>query len=119
MLGPAILMVRVVHSPVCHTRISPKLSEIDAWLLGNLNRNLGFPIQNLPSDSRSEVLLRYFGCFRVTFSDDKAISKAVAAGAIAVAAIESVVKPMTDDPSSPSKKLVRKTRTRNLDGIEL
>jgi len=26
---------------------------------------------------------------------------------------------MTDDPSSPSKKLVRETRTRNLDGIEL
>jgi len=32
---------------VCHTRISPKLSEIDAWLLGNSNRNPGFPIQNL------------------------------------------------------------------------
>jgi len=28
-------------------------------------------------------------------------------------------KPMTDDPSSPSKKLIRKTRTRNFDGIEL
>jgi len=29
------------------------------------------------------------------------------------------LKPMTDDPSSPSKKLVRETCTRNLDGIEL
>jgi len=40
---------------VCHMRISPKLSEIDVWLLGNLNRNVGFPIQSLPSDSRLEV----------------------------------------------------------------
>jgi len=48
-----------------HTRISPKLSKIDVWLLGNSNRNPGFPIQNLPSDSRSEVRFRHFGCFRV------------------------------------------------------
>jgi len=54
-----------VRLSVCHTRISPKLSEIDAWLLGNSNRNPGFPIQNLPSDSRSEVRFRHFGCFRV------------------------------------------------------
>jgi len=34
---------------VCHTRTSSKLSEIDAWLLENSNRNPGFAIQNLPS----------------------------------------------------------------------
>jgi len=50
---------------VCHTQMSPKLSEIDVWLLGNSNRNLGFPIQNLPPDSRSEVPFCYFGCFGV------------------------------------------------------
>jgi len=36
--------------PVCHTRISPKLSEIYIWLLGNSNRKPGFSIQSLPSD---------------------------------------------------------------------
>jgi len=51
------------------TRISPKLSEMDVWLLGNSNRNPGFPIQNLPSDSQSEVRFHHFGCFRVAFSD--------------------------------------------------
>jgi len=35
---------------VCHTWISPKQSEIDIWLLGNSNRNPGFPIQNLIRD---------------------------------------------------------------------
>jgi len=48
-------MVRIVCPSACHTRISPKLSEIDLWLLWNVNRNWGFPIQNLPSDLRSEV----------------------------------------------------------------
>jgi len=33
--GPAIVMVRVVRQSVCHTRVFPKLSEIDIWLLGN------------------------------------------------------------------------------------
>jgi len=61
----AIVMVCVVRLSVYHIRISPKISEIDVWLLGNSNRNLGFPIQNLPSDSRSEVRFRHFGCFRV------------------------------------------------------
>jgi len=51
----AIVMVRAVRLSVCHTRISPKLSEIDLWLSGNSNRKPGFPILNLPSDSRSEV----------------------------------------------------------------
>jgi len=70
MWGPAIAMVRIVRPSVCHTRISLKLiSEIDVWLLGNSNRNAGFPIQNLPSDSRSEVRFRHFGCFPVAFSD--------------------------------------------------
>jgi len=50
-----------VRLSVCHTRISPKLSEIDVWLLENSNRNLGFPIQNLPS----EVRFGHFGCFLV------------------------------------------------------
>jgi len=40
MWRPAIVMVRVVRLSVCHTRISPKLSEIDIWLLGNSNRKL-------------------------------------------------------------------------------
>jgi len=40
MWGPAIVMVRVVPPSICHTRISPKLSETDVWLLGNSNRNL-------------------------------------------------------------------------------
>jgi len=31
-----------------------------------LNRNLGFPIQNLSSDSRLEVRFRHFGCFWVS-----------------------------------------------------
>jgi len=39
MWGPAIVMGRIVRLfvclSVCHTRISPKLSEIDLWLLGN------------------------------------------------------------------------------------
>jgi len=48
--------------------IFPKLSEIDVWLLGNSNRNPGFPIQNLPSYSRSEVRFRHFGCLRVGIS---------------------------------------------------
>jgi len=50
-----------VSLSVCHMRISPKLSEIDLWLIENANRNLGFPIQNLPTNSRSEVRLRHFG----------------------------------------------------------
>jgi len=31
--------------------------------------NLGFPIQNLPSDSRLQVRFRHFEYFRVAFSD--------------------------------------------------
>jgi len=62
-------MVYVVRPSVCRTRISPKLSEIDVWLLGNSNGNLGFLIPNLPLDSRSVVRFRHFGCFRVAFSD--------------------------------------------------
>jgi len=68
MWGPAIVMVRVVRPSVCHMQIFPKLSGIDLWLLGNSNRNQGFPIPNLPSDSRREVRFRYFGCFRVGIS---------------------------------------------------
>jgi len=69
MWGPAIVIVRVcrpsVCLSVCRTRISPKLSEIDVSLLGNSNRNPDFAIQNLPSDSRSGVRFRHFGCFWV------------------------------------------------------
>jgi len=50
---------------VCHTRISPKLSEIDVWLLWNSVKNLGFLIQNLPLDLQVEVWFRHFGCFCV------------------------------------------------------
>jgi len=49
--GPAIVMVTLsVHLCVCHMQVSMKLSKINVWLLGNSNRNPGFPIQNLPSD---------------------------------------------------------------------
>jgi len=76
MWGPAVVMIHdvclSVHSfvcpSVCHVQISLKLSEIDVWLLRNWNRKPGFPIQNLPSDSRLEELFRHFGCFRVAFS---------------------------------------------------
>jgi len=50
-VGPTIVVVRVVCRSVCHMRISLTLSEIDLWLLPNANRNLGFRIQNLPSYS--------------------------------------------------------------------
>jgi len=39
-----------------------KLNGIDVWLRGNSNKNPGFPIQNLPSDSRLEV--RFWLWFR-------------------------------------------------------
>jgi len=64
MWQPAMVMVHIVR----HMQISPKLSETDLWLLWNANRNLGFPIQNLPSDSQSEVRFHHFGCFRVSTS---------------------------------------------------
>jgi len=51
-------MIRVVRLSVCHMRISPKLSEIDPRLLGNSNMKPDFPIQNLSSDSQSEVQFR-------------------------------------------------------------
>jgi len=68
MWGPATVMVRNVRLSVCHTRIYPILSEIDVWLLGNSTRKSGFPIQNMPSDSRSEARFRHFECFRVAIS---------------------------------------------------
>jgi len=67
MWEPATVMLHHVCLCVCHMQTSPKLSEIDVWLLGNLNRNLGVLIQNLPPDSRSEVRFCHFGCFRVAF----------------------------------------------------
>jgi len=72
MWGPAIVMVPTCQSvrlSVCHIQISPELSVIDVWLLGNSYRNPGFPIQNLPSDSRSEVLFRVFPCWHFAHSD--------------------------------------------------
>jgi len=48
MWGPAVVIVHVVHLSVCHTRMSPKLSETNLCLLGNSNRKPGFPIQNSP-----------------------------------------------------------------------
>jgi len=68
MLGPAIVMVHAclfVRSSVCLSCPYIFETEIDVWLLGNSNRNPGFPVQNLPSDSRSEVRFCHFGCFRV------------------------------------------------------
>jgi len=71
MWGPAMVVVHVVHLSVClsvcHMQISQKLSEIDLWLLGNLNRSPGFSIQCLLSDSRSQVRFRHCCCFRVAF----------------------------------------------------
>jgi len=71
MWGPAIVMVRVVRLSVCLSVTREYIrSEVDVWtLLGNSNRNPGFPIQNLPSDSQSEVRFRHFRCFRVVVSD--------------------------------------------------
>jgi len=66
MWRPDILTVRVVRPSVCHMRISPKLCEMKLWLLENSNRKPGFPIQNLPSDSRSETRFRHFGRFGST-----------------------------------------------------
>jgi len=52
-----------LHCPsICHMRDRSRL-------LWNWNRNPGFPIQNLPSDSWSEVQFCHFGCFWVAFSD--------------------------------------------------
>jgi len=48
MCGPAIVMVHACLS-VCRMQISPKLSKIDVWLLGNSNRSPSFLIQNLLS----------------------------------------------------------------------
>jgi len=66
MWGPAIVMDRVVclfvrlsHANVFETK------RIDVWLLENLNRKWGFLIQNLASDSRSEVCFHHFVCFWV------------------------------------------------------
>jgi len=90
-----MVVVIVVRPSVCHTRTSPKLSEIDVWLLGNSNRNLGFEIQNLPSDSRSEVIrLRHFGCFRVAFSDKPYRNDGTTLGAVAG---QLSSRPITDD----------------------
>jgi len=71
MWGLAIVMVHVVCLSVCHACISLKLSEIDVWLLGNSNMNVGFPIQNLPSYSWLKVRFHHFGCFQVGTSPIK------------------------------------------------
>jgi len=57
--------VCVVCPSLCTSVSHANESEIDLWLLWNSDRNPGFPIQNLPSDSQSEVRFRHFGCFRV------------------------------------------------------
>jgi len=58
-----IVIVRVVC--LCVTReYLPTLSELDLWLVANANRKPRLSIQNLPSDSWSEVRYRHFGCFR-------------------------------------------------------
>jgi len=52
-------MIRVVHPSLClsacHTPISPKLSEIGLSLLINSNRKCRFVVQNVQSDSRTQV----------------------------------------------------------------
>jgi len=56
---PAMVMVRVVRPYVClficHMQISPKLGEIDVWLLGNR-----LPDSSPAIDSRSQVRLHHF-----------------------------------------------------------
>jgi len=86
--GPVLIMVHVV------SRISQKLSDIDVQLLGNSNRNLGFPIQNLPPDSRLEVRFRHFGCFRVAFSNKPYRKDGTTPGTVAG---ELSSRPITDD----------------------
>jgi len=54
--------------PICLS-VGLKLSEIDVWLLLMSNRKLGFPIQNLPSDSWSEVWFHHLWCFWVALSN--------------------------------------------------
>jgi len=61
MWGPAIVMVRVVRQSVCLSHANIYETKRERHMV---NRNPGFPIQNLPSDSRSEVRFRHFGCFR-------------------------------------------------------
>jgi len=65
MWGPAIVMVSVVCLSVCLSHANISETKQSVWLLGNSNRKPDFPIQNLPSDLRSEVRFRHFGCFRV------------------------------------------------------
>jgi len=65
MHGPAIVMVRVVCLSLCVSHANVFETKMDIWLLGNSNRNLGFPIQDLSSDLRAKVRFRHFGCFRV------------------------------------------------------
>jgi len=96
--GPRYPSVRLsVCLSVSHARISPQLSEIDVWLLLNSSRNLCFPIQNLPSDSRSEVRFRHFGCFRVALSDKLYRKDGTTLGTVAG---QLSSRPITDDTSS-------------------
>jgi len=59
MWGPAIVMVRVVSLSITCT--SPKLSEIDVWLLGNSNRNPCFRICHQIRDQKYGSTLRHSG----------------------------------------------------------
>jgi len=85
-----------VRPSVCvsNANISETISDIDVWLLGNSNRNPGFPIQNLPSDSRSEVRFRNFRCFRVAFSDELYRKDGTTLGIVAG---QLPSRPITDD----------------------
>jgi len=66
--GPCCPSVCLSARPsVCVSQTNISVTKPDRRMvtIGNSNRKLGFPIQNLPSDSRSEVRFRHVGYFRV------------------------------------------------------
>jgi len=67
----------------------------------------------------SVCLSVFFDRYEKAYDDYSIIMVKALADRLAEVILLLRLKPMTDDPSSPSKKLVRETRTRNLDGIEL
>jgi len=68
MWGPTIAMVHTVCPSVVLSHVNISETKQDRpTVTGKSNRNPGFPIPNLPSDSRSEVRFHHFGCLWVAF----------------------------------------------------
>jgi len=63
---PRCPSIRLSHANISETKRGRPI-----WLLGNANRNLGFPIQNLPPASRSEYGSAILGgyCRRTKMAD--------------------------------------------------